>query len=91
MNLKKLLSLILALLALFSLHTSASAGKALTLKETMAQTEGMHAEGIRDWCTAQFASAEHADPAEIPYPDNRQEDGYLPEGEFVYEDAEKGL
>ncbi len=36
-------------------------------------------------------TATFADPALIPYPENRGEDGYLPEGEFLYEDAENGL
>ena len=50
-------------------------------------------EAIRAWCEERFASAERADPAEIPYPADRDADGYLPEGaeEFVYEDEEKGL
>ena len=50
-------------------------------------------DAIRAWCVSQFESAEHADPAEIPYPSSRLPDGYLPEGEeeFIFEDTEKGL
>ena len=38
-----------------------------------------------------YASASYSDPAAIPYPENRDENGYLTEGEFVFEDAEAGL
>ena len=50
-------------------------------------------DGIRIWCQNKFAPAEHADPADIPWPESRQADGYLPEGEaeFVFEDEENGL
>lgn len=46
---------------------------------------------LRDLCAASFADAVSSDAALIPYPDNRDEEGYLTEGEFVYEDAEQGL
>ena len=46
---------------------------------------------LRDVCAAPFASAVSGDVSLIPYPDNRDEEGYLTEGEFVYEDAENGL
>ena len=46
---------------------------------------------LRQYCADVFADAQHGSSADIPYPDNRQEDGYLPEGEFLYEDAEQGL
>ncbi len=39
-----------------------------------------------------YAAAEHADVNEIPYPMNRTAEGYLPEGEFIYRNADdKGL
>lgn len=46
---------------------------------------------LREHCAAQFADAQHGDPATIPYPAERLADGYLPKGEFVHEDAENGL
>ncbi len=46
---------------------------------------------IRALCQRQYEGAEHADPSTIPYPEDRLEDGYLAEGEFVYEDADNGL
>ena len=48
---------------------------------------------LRAWCENQFAGAEHADPAGIPWPADRGADGYLPAGadEFVFEDEEAGL
>lgn len=46
---------------------------------------------LRQYCADVFADAQHGTSADIPYPDNRQEDGYLPEGEFLYEDDEQGL
>lgn len=50
-------------------------------------------DAIRTMCAEHFASAEHADPASIPYPADRLPDGYLPDGaeEFVFEDEEAGL
>ena len=50
-------------------------------------------DAIRAWCESRFEAAEHADPAEIPYPASRLSDGYLPqnEEEFIFEDEEKGL
>ena len=77
-----------------------SAGTALAAKkkkpdwkEIQAELEGMSQEETRAYCASRFETAQHADPAEIPYPETRQADGYLPEGEdeFVYEDEEKGL
>ncbi len=48
---------------------------------------------VRQACLAPFASATHGDPATIPYPANRDAEGYLPEGEpeFVLEDPDNGL
>ncbi|MGN0973041.1 MAG: hypothetical protein ACI4OY_13870, partial [Aristaeellaceae bacterium] len=46
---------------------------------------------LRRYCADVFADAQHGTSDDIPYPDNRQEDGYLPEGEFLYEDEEQGL
>lgn len=90
MNGKRLLAAGLAALMILTLG-AASAAKAPTLKQIQAETEGMTAEEVREYSAAVFASAQHADPAEIPYPETRQEDGYLPEGEWIHEDPEKGL
>ncbi len=38
-----------------------------------------------------FADAKHSDESLIPYPANRDADGYLTEGEFLHEDADAGL
>lgn len=46
---------------------------------------------LRSWCARYEEAAQHGDPATIPYPDNRLPDGYLPEGEFLFEDKEGGL
>ena len=46
---------------------------------------------LREACKVPFADAAHSDVSLIPYPENRNEDGFLTEGEFVYEDPEKGL
>ena len=46
---------------------------------------------LRDVCAAPFKDAVSSDVSLIPYPDNRDADGYLAEGEFVHEDPEKGL
>lgn len=46
---------------------------------------------IRAACQVLFKDAYASDAALIPYPENRNEAGYLTEGEFVYEDVEKGL
>lgn len=46
---------------------------------------------LRDVCAAPFKDAASSDVSLIPYPDNRDAEGYLTEGEFLYEDAEKGL
>lgn len=48
-------------------------------------------DALRTRCAEDFASAQHGDPSTIPYPENRLTDGYLPEGEFVYEQPEEGL
>ena len=50
-------------------------------------------DAILSFCVNRFAGAQHADPAEIPWPASRLADGYLPEGEeeFIYDDPEKGL
>jgi len=42
-------------------------------------------------CKAKFSDALSADTALIPYPGGRDENGYLPGDEFVYENAEAGL
>ena len=46
---------------------------------------------IRAACRVPFAGAAFSDTALIPYPENRDAEGYLTEGEFVFEDAERGL
>ncbi len=46
---------------------------------------------LRQVCLAPFADAVSTDPFAIPYPENRDEEGFLTEGEFVHEDAEAGL
>lgn len=46
---------------------------------------------LRAWCGRYEDMAQHGDPAIIPYPADRLEDGYLAEGEFLHEDAENGL
>lgn len=46
---------------------------------------------LRDVCATPFKDAVSSDVSLIPYPDNRDAEGYLLEGEFVFEDAEKGL
>lgn len=91
MSVKKIICLLLALGMILSMGCASAANKKPKLADILAETEGKTEEELRAWCQAQFADSVHADPAEIPYPDNRLEDGYLPEGEFVYEDAEKGL
>lgn len=48
-------------------------------------------DALRRKCAEPFASAVHSDPATIPYPANRDAEGYLTEGEFVYESPETGL
>ncbi len=39
----------------------------------------------------EFADAAYSDEDLIPYPDGRDADGYLMEGEFLYEDPKQGL
>lgn len=39
----------------------------------------------------EFDRAAHSDPAEIPYPQGRDSEGYLPGDEFIYENEERGL
>ena len=46
---------------------------------------------LREACRVPFAGAVHSDASAIPYPENRNEDGFLTQGEFVHEDAENGL
>ena len=48
-------------------------------------------DGIRALCAAEFQDAEKADTALIPYPDARDEKGFMTEGEFLYENEEAGL
>lgn len=54
---------------------------------TRAQAE----DALRDAFAEEFATAVHGDPGEIPYPEQRDAQGYLPEGEFIFEDEENGL
>lgn len=46
---------------------------------------------LRNVCAAPFKDAVSSNVSLIPYPDNQDAEGYLTEGEFVYEDAEQGL
>ncbi len=48
-------------------------------------------EVVRPEYLAEFETATCGDVSTIPYPDNRDEKGFLLEGEFVHEDAENGL
>lgn len=64
------------------------ADDALAAIQTLAQRDDSL---LRDVCAAPFASAVSSDVSLIPYPENRDENGYLTEGEFVYEDVENGL
>ena len=57
----------------------------------LANWEERSDKALRAFCQRQYEGAQHADPATIPYPENRLADGYLGEGEFVFEDAENGL
>lgn len=59
--------------------------------ERIASLAPRDTEALRAWCAEDFASAQFTAPSVIPYPADRLEDGYLAEGEFVYEDPEKGL
>ena len=69
--------------------------ESITLQDAVAASITMLPERddslLRNVCAAPFESAVSSDAALIPYPDNRDAEGYLTEGEFVYEDAEKGL
>ena len=46
---------------------------------------------LRAACRVPFAGAVSSDVSLIPYPENRDERGFLTEGEFVYENPEQGL
>ncbi len=46
---------------------------------------------VRPEYLADYTTAVYTDPATIPYPDNRDAEGYMMEGEFLHEDAENGL
>jgi hypothetical protein len=48
-------------------------------------------DALMQMCVDRFADAQSADTATIPYPEGRDANGYLPEGEFVYENPEDGL
>ena len=61
------------------------------LADTLSAWEERSDRYLRALCWRQYDGAVHSDPSTIPYPDNRLEDGYLAEGEFVYEDADNGL
>ena len=64
-----------------------------TLSAALADPGERSNDGIRALCAREFEDAAHADPSVIPYPDDRLEDGYLPEGadEFLYEDEDAGV
>lgn len=59
----------------------------------LASLPARSSDALRARCAEPFASAQHGDPASIPYPSERQADGYLPAGsdEFLFEDPENGL
>lgn len=57
----------------------------------IAQLGQRSTEPLRQACAADFAHAVSSDPAAIPYPASRDAEGYLTEGEFVFEDPEAGL
>lgn len=46
---------------------------------------------LREAFAEEFDRAAHSDPGEIPYPQGRDSQGYLPGDEFIYEDEERGL
>ena len=48
-------------------------------------------DALLQMCVDKFSDALSADTSLIPYPEERGEDGYLAEGEFVYENEEDGL
>ena len=90
-KLKRMLALALAAGMLLNLG-AAFAAKGPTLKDLQAEMAGKTGEELRTWCAAPFLDAVHGDPATIPYPADRDAEGYLPEGEeFVHEDPAGGL
>ena len=48
-------------------------------------------DALKQMCVAKFSDALTADTSTIPYPENRDENGYLTEGEFLYENKDDGL
>lgn len=56
-----------------------------------AALEARSDDALMEMCVAKFADALSADPSTIPYPENRDENGYLTEGEFLYESKDDGL
>lgn len=58
--------------------------------DAVAQWEDLGDALLRQHCADQFADALHGDVSAIPYP-ARLEDGYLAEGEFLWEDPDNGL
>ena len=48
-------------------------------------------DALKQMCIDKFADALTADLSMIPYPEQRDANGYLPEGEFLYENKEDGL
>lgn len=70
---------------------SRCAGNVAEAASRLANLGERNTDALRAACAQPFAAAQHGDPAAIPYPDNRLADGYLPEGEFLFEDEEQGL
>ena len=64
---------------------------AANVGEAIASLGERSLDALRAKCAEPFANAVHSDPASIPYPANRDAEGYLTEGEFVYESPETGL
>ena len=48
-------------------------------------------EALRRAFAQEFDRAAHSNPQDIPYPQGRDSEGYLPGNEFLYEDEERGL
>jgi len=88
---KRLVSFMLMMVLLLGCAGAQAGQKALKMDEVQNAIDTMSEEELVNWCQEQFSTAVYTDPSEIPYPDNRQEDGFIPEGEFIYEDADKGL
>lgn len=61
------------------------------LTEAMAEMNTDRETALLELCKAPFATAVYTDPATIPWPATMQENGFLSEGEFLYENENLGL